>query len=91
MDLVGYLETLPKAAVSSLYTSPWTCQAVLRGLPPLAKLYALRMVYLEVIGAPELLHSTNMTSLRKCHCMYRYPSDFNFMRRAKTESWSFCV
>ena len=48
MDLVGYLETLPKAAVSSLYTSPWTCQAVLRGLPPLAKLYALRMVFLEV-------------------------------------------
>ena len=48
MDLVGYLETLPQEAVARLYTSSWTCQAVLRGLPPLAKLYGLRMVFLEV-------------------------------------------
>ena len=48
MDLVSYLETLPQTAVKQLYTSSWTCQAVLKGLPPLAKLYALRMTFLEV-------------------------------------------
>lgn len=48
MDLVGYLETLPQEALSRLYSSPWTSQAVLRGLPPLGKLYTLRMLYLEV-------------------------------------------
>ena len=48
MDLVGYLETLPKDALSRLYSSPWTSQAVLRGLPPLGKLYTLRMLFLEV-------------------------------------------
>ena len=50
MDLVGYLETLPREALSRLYSSPWTSQAVLRGLPPLAKLYTLRMMFLEVFS-----------------------------------------
>ena len=48
MDLVGYLETLPQAALARLYTSTWTCKAVFRGLPPLGKLYALRLLFLDV-------------------------------------------
>ena len=74
MDLVGYLEALPRVAISRLYTSPWTCQAVLRGLPPIAKLYVLRMVPIEVNSAHELqpmslrvswMHDTNLAQTRR--------------------------
>ena len=51
---MGYLETLPQAALARLYTSIWTCKAVFRGLPPLGKLYALRLLFLDVSTAfPE--------------------------------------
>lgn len=47
MDFVTYLEALPPISISKLYSSEWTCQAVLRGLPPLAKQYVVRMLWAD--------------------------------------------
>ena len=47
MDFVSWLEGLPGITMEKLYASHWACQAALRGLPPLAKLYVLRLLYLE--------------------------------------------
>lgn len=47
MDLISYLEGLPPSVVGALYSSPWTCRAVLRGIPPLAKQYVMRLVLLD--------------------------------------------
>lgn len=47
MDLVAYLETLPAVHLAKLYKSPFTCLAVLRSLPPLAKQYVMRLVFLR--------------------------------------------
>ena len=52
MDLAKFLEALPRASLSALYASPAACAAVLRGLPPLARLYVARQAHLEG-GAPE--------------------------------------
>ena len=47
MDLASYLASLPRLKLDALYESPWTCRAVLRSLPPLAKQYVLRMLLLD--------------------------------------------
>ena len=47
MDFVYWLEALPAATVGKLYGSQWACQAVLRSLPPLAKQYVARMLFVE--------------------------------------------
>lgn len=52
MDLVSYLEDLPPDRLARLYDSPYTCQAVLRSLPPLAKQYVMRLLFLDA-GIPE--------------------------------------
>jgi len=36
-SFMDYMATLPAAKMDQLYDSVWTCQAVLRSLPPLAK------------------------------------------------------
>jgi transcription initiation factor TFIIH subunit 4 len=41
-SFMDYMATLPAAKMDQLYDSAWTCQAVLRSLPPLAKQYAAR-------------------------------------------------
>lgn len=52
LNLVTYLEELPPIKLSKIYTSQWTCQAVLRSLPPLAKQYVLRLLFVST-AAPE--------------------------------------
>ena len=47
MDFISWLEALPPETVAKLYCSHWACQAVLRGLPPVAKHYVLRLLYLD--------------------------------------------
>ena len=47
MDFVTYLEGLPPGVVADLYSSPWTCRAVLRGVPPLAKHYIMRLLLVD--------------------------------------------
>lgn len=48
MDFISWLETLPSDTVGKLYQSHWACQAVLRGLQPIAKQYVMRMLFLDV-------------------------------------------
>ena len=49
VDFVTYLVQLPAIQLDKLYESRWTCQAVLRSLPPLAKQYVLRLVFLDSV------------------------------------------
>jgi hypothetical protein len=44
---LGFLSRLPPAQIDRLYHSPWACLAVLRALPPLAKHYVMRLLYVE--------------------------------------------
>ena len=44
---VGLLSGLPPRQAHALYRSPWACLAVLRALPPLAKQYVMRLLYVE--------------------------------------------
>lgn len=46
MDFSAYLTTLPRDQLTYLYDSPWTCQAVLRSLPPLPQHLVLRMLFM---------------------------------------------
>ena len=46
MDFSAYLTTLPPDQLTHLYDGPWTCQAVLRSLPPLHQQLVLRLVFL---------------------------------------------
>jgi Transcription factor Tfb2 len=52
MDFSKYLGTLPLEELTTLYSSPWTCQAVLRTLEPLAQQIVLRQVHLDG-GIPD--------------------------------------
>ena len=38
MDFSQFVSALPATDLSQLYDSPWTCQAVLRSLPPISEL-----------------------------------------------------
>ncbi|KAK3233904.1 hypothetical protein CYMTET_55819 [Cymbomonas tetramitiformis] len=51
-SFINYLETLPPIKIDKLYESHWTCQAVFRSLPPVAKQYVLRLLYVDH-GFPE--------------------------------------
>ena len=75
MDLASFLESLPALKLDALYESPWTCRAVLRSLPPLAKQYVLRMLLLEgglpqsALALKQLLQTCAMTeSFRPWWC-----------------------
>lgn len=46
MDFSQYLITLPADQLTRLYDSPWTCQAVLRSLPPLSQHFILRLLFI---------------------------------------------
>ncbi|GBG87119.1 hypothetical protein CBR_g44575 [Chara braunii] len=55
MDFMDYLASLPAGKLDGLYESLWTCQAVLRSLPPLGKLYVLRLLHVEqAVGGKSL-------------------------------------
>jgi hypothetical protein len=52
--LLPFLESLPPAAVEAAYASRWTCAALVRALPPLAKHVVMRLVHVDTavpIGA----------------------------------------
>ncbi|ELR21525.1 transcription factor tfb2 subfamily protein [Acanthamoeba castellanii str. Neff] len=44
-EVEAYLTALPQAALDNLYADPWTCQAVFRSLPALAKQWVLRLAF----------------------------------------------
>jgi transcription initiation factor TFIIH subunit 4 len=45
MDFTAYLQDLPREQLDHLYNSPWTCQAVLRALPPLCQHVLLLLLF----------------------------------------------
>ncbi len=45
--LISYLKTLDEETLSDLYNHPATCLAVFRELPPLAKQFVMRLLYVE--------------------------------------------
>ena len=47
VNVVSYVEGLTREVRDMLYVSPWTCQAVLRSLSPLAKQYVLRLLWID--------------------------------------------
>jgi transcription initiation factor TFIIH subunit 4 len=55
--LVDFLVRQRRGRLGRLYQNPWTCEAVLRALPPLARHYVLRLVSLSEPApfAPALL------------------------------------
>jgi hypothetical protein len=44
MDLAAFVEALPRPSLDRVYDAPEACFAVLRGLPPLARAYVLRLL-----------------------------------------------
>lgn len=54
-DFMGMVANLPALKVDSLYESHWTCQAILRSLPPLAKMYVLRLLYIDTVVTSKLM------------------------------------
>ena len=44
MSLLGYFAGLPPVVLDRLFKNGWLCQGLLRALPPLARLYALRLI-----------------------------------------------
>ncbi|GAQ85685.1 putative Transcription factor Tfb2 [Klebsormidium nitens] len=55
MDFIRYLSELPPVKLDRLYESHFTCQAVLRSLPPIAKQYVLRLLFIEQPIAGETM------------------------------------
>ena len=47
INVVSYVEGLDREVRDILFQSPWTCQAVLRSLTPLAKQYVLRLLWID--------------------------------------------
>lgn len=47
MDLIDYVASLPPIKISRLYENPFTCLAILRSLPPMAKQYVFRVIFVE--------------------------------------------
>lgn len=67
MDFISWLEALPPETVAKLYSSHWACQAVLRGLPPVAKHYVLRLLFLDApIAVGEVILGNIACSVQPC-------------------------
>lgn len=64
MDMVA---NLPAAKLDSLYSSHWTCQAVFRSLPSLAKMYVLRLLYLEAAVGSKLMEEWILPEYQSKH------------------------
>jgi hypothetical protein len=47
MNITSYITSLDHEVRPKLYESPWTCQAVLRALPPLTQQYIARLLYID--------------------------------------------
>ncbi|KAL4191725.1 hypothetical protein AMTRI_Chr07g82040 [Amborella trichopoda] len=52
MDMVA---ALPASKLDSLYTNTFFCEAVLRSLPPVSKMYVLRMLYIDAAVSAKLM------------------------------------
>ena len=55
--LLKYFGSLTRAALDRLYADGWTCQGLLRALPPIARLYALRLACAQDDVSMEVVES----------------------------------
>lgn len=67
MDLSTYVAQLPAEQRASLYDSHWTCQALLRSLPPVAQQYILRFSFLDGPVDRSCLSSWIQPQFRSTH------------------------
>ena len=70
MDLAAFVEALPRPSLDRVYDAPEACFAVLRGLPPLARAYVLRLLAVGggdgdgvVVGGHQTSASKTTTSV----------------------------
>eukprot|EP00197_Chlamydomonas_leiostraca_P005465 CAMPEP_0202864098 /NCGR_PEP_ID=MMETSP1391-20130828/4481_1 /ASSEMBLY_ACC=CAM_ASM_000867 /TAXON_ID=1034604 /ORGANISM="Chlamydomonas leiostraca, Strain SAG 11-49" /LENGTH=288 /DNA_ID=CAMNT_0049543807 /DNA_START=100 /DNA_END=962 /DNA_ORIENTATION=- len=56
-NIISFLNDLGRDQRDQLYESPWTCQAVFRSLPPLAKNYVLRLLLIDVPVPQDVVDS----------------------------------
>ena len=79
VNITSFLGDLSAAQRNDLYTSPFTCQAVFRSLPPLAKNYVLRLLLVDVPvpqgGGPAWVHASSLCAdcvqgVYECVCCY---------------------
>jgi transcription initiation factor TFIIH subunit 4 len=52
VNVVAYVQELTPDRRDGLWDSPWTCQAVLRALPELAKHYVMRLLFVGDVAVP---------------------------------------
>eukprot|EP00955_Chlamydomonas_euryale_P026371 278381-Chlamydomonas_euryale.AAC.13 len=74
VNVLSYVETLPPDIRDKLFESPWTCQAVLRSLQPLAKQYILRLMWIErpVLQGTWTLAAVRLTNACMHACMHAH-------------------
>lgn len=88
MDFSQYLNSLPANQLSALYESPWTCQAVLRSLPPLAQQLVLRLLHIDEPVPDSLLRGAIKPDLKqKCNSSIDLLENLQVIQRAGKGSW----
>lgn len=88
MDFSQYLNSLPANQLSALYESPWTCQAVLRSLPPLAQQLVLRLLHIDEPVTDTLLRGlVKPESKQKCSSSIDLLENLQVIQRATSSTW----
>lgn len=65
-NLTTFLQTLPSQKIVGLYKYQWTCQAVFRSLPTVARQYVLRLLYVDQ-PIPQSMISTDRIATKLIH------------------------
>lgn len=81
--LVDFLVRQRRGRLGRLYQNPWTCEAVLRALPPLARHYVLRLVSLGEPApfAPAMLEEWAQSMSAHAHAL-QWLLDLSILERA---------
>ena len=69
--LLRYFSALPRAAIDRLYSDGWTCQGLLRALPPLARQYVLRLACAQGQLPARVVHGWAQQS-REAHAKHSH-------------------
>ncbi|KAG2490638.1 hypothetical protein HYH03_011029 [Edaphochlamys debaryana] len=67
MDFTAYISGLTPDKRTRLYRSPWTCLAVFRNLPPLARAYVMRLLFLPGTFPADYVDSWCRPSAASAH------------------------
>ena len=88
MDFSQYLNSLPSDQLSALYESPWTCQAVLRSLPPLAQQLVLRLLHVDDPVSDSLLRGVVKAEFKqKCNKSIDLLENLQVIQRTGDGDW----